>query len=121
MERSHEGHITEIIYKGAHNHPKPTPNRRSGSANTLDAPYQVGIQSCVDNDPVWTGAQKRTPEWRNDNVEVTSAGQNGTHFESGDVVDASSTFSNDEDEDDRATHGSVGYEGEGDESESKRR
>jgi len=30
VERSHEGHITEIIYKGAHNHPKPTPSRRPG-------------------------------------------------------------------------------------------
>ncbi|KAE8673569.1 WRKY DNA-binding protein 2 isoform 3 [Hibiscus syriacus] len=37
--------------------------------------------------------------------------------------DVSSTFSNDEDEDDRGTHGSLilGYDGEGDESESKRR
>ncbi|XP_065863009.1 probable WRKY transcription factor 2 [Euphorbia lathyris] len=147
VERSHEGHITEIIYKGAHNHPKPTPNRRSaiGPSNALvdaqlDVPDQVGIQSCVDNDPMWTDAQKGTaagtPEWRNDNGEVTSSANagpeyghpsstvqahNGTHFESGDVVDASSTFSNDEDEDDRATHGSVGYDGEGDESESKRR
>lgn len=142
VERSHEGHITEIIYKGAHNHPKPPPNRRSaiGSSNPLsdmqlDIPEQAGAHG--DGDPVWAGTQKAAADWRHDNLEVTSSslgpefcntsttlqGQNGTPFESGDAVDASSTFSNDEDEDDRATHGSVslGCDGEGDESESKRR
>ncbi|KAF8026298.1 hypothetical protein BT93_F2940 [Corymbia citriodora subsp. variegata] len=29
FERSPDGHITEIIYKGTHNHPKPQPNRRA--------------------------------------------------------------------------------------------
>nr|CAD1822659.1 unnamed protein product [Ananas comosus var. bracteatus] len=29
LERSHDGQITEIIYKGKHDHPKPQPNRRS--------------------------------------------------------------------------------------------
>uniref|UniRef100_A0A0E0DF81 WRKY transcription factor WRKY24 n=1 Tax=Oryza meridionalis TaxID=40149 RepID=A0A0E0DF81_9ORYZ len=28
VERSHEGHVTEIIYKGTHNHPKPAASRR---------------------------------------------------------------------------------------------
>lgn len=28
FERSPDGHITEIIYKGTHDHPKPLPNRR---------------------------------------------------------------------------------------------
>ncbi|KAJ4827937.1 hypothetical protein Tsubulata_032739 [Turnera subulata] len=144
VERSHEGHITEIIYKGAHNHPKPPPNRRStiGSSNSLvdmqlDVPEQ--LQNGAGNDPIWATTQKGTatgtPDWRQDSIEVTSSAsgvlefgnppmnqaQNGSHFESGDAVDASSTFSNDEDEDDRATHGSVGYDGEDDESESKRR
>lgn len=146
VERSHEGHITEIIYKGAHNHPKPPPNRRSAIGSNplldmqIDIPEQAGLQSGADGDPVWANAQKGTtggtPDWRHDNVEVTSSAsvgpeycnqssslpaQNGNHIESGDAVDASSTFSNDEDEDDRATHGSVGYDGEEDESESKRR
>ncbi|GMN59846.1 hypothetical protein TIFTF001_028940 [Ficus carica] len=144
VERSHEGHITEIIYKGTHNHPKP-PNRRSsvGSFNPLiemqmDIPEQAGLQSGGDGDPVWASAQKGTVDWRHDNLEVTSSAsvgpnycnqstslqaQNGTQLESGDAVDASSTFSNDEDEDDRGTHGSVslGHDGEEDESESKRR
>ncbi|XP_022716598.1 probable WRKY transcription factor 2 isoform X2 [Durio zibethinus] len=145
VERSHEGHITEIIYKGAHNHPIPPSNRRSviGSSNPLidiqlEIPGQNGPQNVTCGDPVWATAQKGTVaaahNWRHDNIEVTSSatvgpeygnGQapNNTHFESGDAVDASSTFSNDEDEDDGGTHGSVslGYDGEGDESESKRR
>ncbi|XP_021905874.1 probable WRKY transcription factor 2 [Carica papaya] len=149
VERSHEGHITEIIYKGAHNHPKPPPNRRSaiGSSNPvldmqIDGPEQPGQQNGIDGDSIWANTQKGTasgtPDWRHDNVEVTSSAtlgpeygnqsaalhaQNGAQLESGDAIDASSTFSNDEDEEDRATHGSVslGYEGEGDESESKRR
>ncbi|WOL17625.1 WRKY transcription factor SUSIBA2-like isoform X1 [Canna indica] len=29
IERSHDGQITEISYKGKHDHPKPQPNRRS--------------------------------------------------------------------------------------------
>ncbi|KAL1085212.1 hypothetical protein V6Z11_D08G035100 [Gossypium hirsutum] len=145
VERSHEGHITEIIYKGAHNHPKPPPNRRSsiGSSNPLidvqlELPEQTGLQNGTDGEPVWATAQKpmvaATHDWTHENIEMTSSATicpengtapapNGTHIESGDAVDASSTFSNDEDEDDRGTHGSVslGYDGEGDESESKRR
>ncbi|EYU33756.1 hypothetical protein MIMGU_mgv1a019661mg [Erythranthe guttata] len=79
VERSHEGHITEIIYKGAHKHPKPPPNRRS----SLGPP---------------------------------SNGADGG-------VDRSLTLSNEEEEDDRVTHGSVslGCDGEGEELESKRR
>ncbi|KAI4307527.1 hypothetical protein L6164_030704 [Bauhinia variegata] len=149
VERSHEGHITEIIYKGAHNHPKPSPNRRSaiGSVNPptgmqVDNPEGSELPRAGDGDLGWASAQKgnitRAADWKHDNIEVTSSASvgpeycnqssnlqthNGTHFESGDAMDASSTFSNDEDEDDRATHGSVtlGYDGEGDESESKRR
>ncbi|KAK1435563.1 hypothetical protein QVD17_01329 [Tagetes erecta] len=106
VERSHAGHITEIIYKGAHNHPKPPPNRRSGFGSSSD--IQSGTEGGQDG-----------------NLEVTSSTVHGTQLESSDPVDGSLTFSNDEDgeDDDRATHGSVslGCDGEGDESESKRR
>ncbi|CAM8910554.1 unnamed protein product [Rhodiola kirilowii] len=33
VERSLEGHITEIVYKGSHNHPKPQSTRRSASSH----------------------------------------------------------------------------------------
>lgn len=146
VERAQEGHITEIIYKGAHSHPKPQPNRRSalGSSNAVsDMQLENNEQTVTDCDPLWTNVQRGNgaSDWRNDNPEVTSTAaatlrteycngatatlqaQNGNQFESGDAIDGSSTFSNDEEEDDRATHGSVslGYDGEGDESESKRR
>ncbi|KAF7831305.1 putative WRKY transcription factor 20 isoform X1 [Senna tora] len=39
FERSHDGQITEIIYKGKHDHPKPLPNRRY-SAGTIISSMQ---------------------------------------------------------------------------------
>ncbi|GAB2272117.1 WRKY transcription factor [Dionaea muscipula] len=33
VERSQDGHITEIVYKGNHNHPKPQSNNRRSSAD----------------------------------------------------------------------------------------
>lgn len=147
VERSHEGHITEIIYKGAHNHPKPPPSRRSGIGSTnphadmqVDNPEHGEPQGGSGGDLGWANVQKGNiagaGNWKHDNLEATSAvnpgygnqstnlqTQNGTtHIDSGDAVDRSSTFSNEE-EDDQGTHGSVslGYDAEGDESESKRR
>ncbi|KAG1363824.1 putative WRKY transcription factor 2 [Cocos nucifera] len=148
VERSHDGHVTEIIYKGAHNHPKPPPNRRSGVPSShpfndpqIDASEQPGSQASFDRKPLWaTSTQNGTggQEWRGDGQEATSSAtvaaelcdpstsiqtQDGPRFESQDAIDVSSTLSNDEEEDDRATHGSVslGGDGEGDETESKRR
>ncbi|PIN21066.1 hypothetical protein CDL12_06243 [Handroanthus impetiginosus] len=142
VERSYEGHITEIIYTGAHNHPKPPPNRRSslGSSNAFgDVQLESEQPGTGENgNLVWSSMQKGNisggPDWSQENVEATTSAiheygngatfqaQSGAQNETGDGVDRSSTFSNDE-EDDRVTHGSVslGYDGEGDDSESKRR
>ncbi|KAM7269649.1 hypothetical protein ACFE04_025146 [Oxalis oulophora] len=116
-------------------HDEERDQRVSGDSTALgtqlDAPEQLGPQSYADGNSLWASAQKAAA----DNIEVTSAASQGPeiqsatlptqngNFEPGDAVDASSTFSNGEDEDDRATHGSVslGCDGEGDESESKRR
>ncbi|XP_057966277.1 probable WRKY transcription factor 20 isoform X2 [Malania oleifera] len=35
FERSHDGQITEIIYKGTHDHPKPQPNRRLAAGTVM--------------------------------------------------------------------------------------
>ncbi|KAG5546667.1 hypothetical protein RHGRI_018738 [Rhododendron griersonianum] len=35
FERSHEGQITEIVYKGTHDHPKPQPSRRVSAGSIL--------------------------------------------------------------------------------------
>ncbi|CAN8252984.1 unnamed protein product [Cochlearia groenlandica] len=132
VERSKEGHITEIIYKGAHNHSKPQLNRHSGMQVDSSAAYVGG---CNNTQQQGGSNEKKTEEgFEHGNQSSSVQGQQtgGGQFETGEasvvVVDASSTFSNDEEEDDRGTHGSVslGYDGgggggEGDESESKRR
>ncbi|CAM8888071.1 unnamed protein product [Rhodiola kirilowii] len=140
VERSLEGLVTEIIYNGKHNHPKPALNRRpSMGFNQFDDIH--GTENGGDRASVWgathNGLLSGTREWRDDSFEhnsLTSMNselrnpshtlqmQNSAVVESGDVVDPSSTFSNDE-EDDRGTHGSesIANDGEGDESESKRR
>ncbi|GAU29571.1 hypothetical protein TSUD_153210 [Trifolium subterraneum] len=35
FERSHDGQITEIVYKGTHDHPKPQPSRRYSGGNVM--------------------------------------------------------------------------------------
>lgn len=35
FERSHDGQISEIIYKGTHDHPKPQPSRRYGAGSIM--------------------------------------------------------------------------------------
>ncbi|KAI6688623.1 hypothetical protein NL676_025451 [Syzygium grande] len=143
--------------KGSENHlqggpqsPETSTEPRSviGGANALgdmqlDIPEQMGLQNAADADPAWANMQKTVgtggPEWRQDNLEVTSSPSDGPEFsnaptslqaqnggnqlESGDQVDASSTFSNDECDDEQQTRGSVSlaYDGEEDESDSKRR
>ncbi|KAL6538516.1 WRKY transcription factor [Orobanche gracilis] len=117
VERSHDGHITEIIYKGAHNHPKPQAVRRlsllgpSNGAGEILALKSEQVGTGASGDLIWSTVQE--------------PGQNGSQYELGDGVNGSCTFSNDgnDDDDDRVTHGSVslGCDGEGDESESKRR
>ncbi|XAR67300.1 hypothetical protein NMG60_11002005 [Bertholletia excelsa] len=129
VERSHEGQITEIIYSGTHNHPKPPPNRRSAigfpnppTDNQLNGADQTGAQIGFEGgDPVWISAQKASA------AEVSPAVSMGaecrpSHFELGDAVDGSS-ISNNEEEDDQGAHGSVslGYDGEEDGPDSKRR
>ncbi|XP_010539365.1 PREDICTED: probable WRKY transcription factor 2 [Tarenaya hassleriana] len=136
VERSREGHVTEIIYKGAHNHPKPPPNRRAaaiGSSGTslldlqIDGTEQSEQQqsSMGRDDSPWLVAQQAGTN--NENGEETSP-DSTTGFESGqmqvhggthryDDDDDDDDGANDEDEDDdHVMHGS-----EGDETEPKRR
>ncbi|KAJ8505453.1 hypothetical protein OPV22_006339 [Ensete ventricosum] len=148
VERSHEGHITEIIYKGAHNHPKPHLNRRPGIPSShpfndtqIDSTEQSGLQTSCDGKPAKGSSQSGNggQDWLVNGLEATSStpaaaaeqcdpsnslpqNQDGTRLSS-DAIGVSSTMSNDEEDDDRATHGSVslGCDGEGDETESKRR
>ncbi|KAK4762576.1 hypothetical protein SAY86_008344 [Trapa natans] len=65
VERSHDGQITEIIYKGAHNHPKPQPPRRGGgSTSALGAALSlaenvpdIGEGAGAEGGDAWRNAQ----------------------------------------------------------------
>ncbi|EYU27515.1 hypothetical protein ABFS82_13G151100 [Erythranthe guttata] len=126
VERSNEGHITEIIYKGTHNHLKPPPNRRSiigGFSNSLGCDMQIdseeqqpGSGGGEVGDLVWSAMQNGNDvvgptDWKQENLETQSGAH---HYEAG---DGASPFTNDEEvEEERATH-----DAEGDELDSKRR
>ncbi|PKU70434.1 probable WRKY transcription factor 2 [Dendrobium catenatum] len=101
VELSQDGHATEIIYKGTHNHLKSSiPLSHSGNDLQIDEldPNQyasVPIEQCEQSSP---------------------------YAETPDGADASSFLSND-DEDEQETHGSASpdRDSDGDETESKRR
>ncbi|KAL0919445.1 hypothetical protein M5K25_011539 [Dendrobium thyrsiflorum] len=108
IERSLQGHITEIIYKGSHNHPKPPSNHRSSfpSSKQLHGPqsdssYHPGSVANFKGNPSWASTQDgfKGPEWSDG---------------SGVSIDK---------EDNEATHGSlsVDYNIDQEEMESKRR
>ncbi|KAJ4913248.1 putative WRKY transcription factor 34 [Raphanus sativus] len=116
VERSREGHITEIIYAKNHNHPKPSPNRRSGIGSSgtcndmqLDGTEQQESFAGTDENVEWT-----SPVSHSGSMQV----QSGTQFGYGDAA-----FFNVEGEEERTSHMSlsIGGNGEADESEPKRR
>lgn len=132
VERSLEGHVTEIIYRGAHNHPKPSSNRRSSTSSShsfsdahmdnsdyhvLDANFDGKLSSL--NVQNGDGGS----EWRGDGMEAVSSAS-VAEFETSNSMQThlSSAMSNDEEED-GATHGSfsMGCDAEGEEIDSKRR
>jgi WRKY transcription factor 33 len=57
VERSPEGQVTEIVYKGTHNHPKPQGSTRRGAALTTSAP-----SSYVHSFGAMSGTPVATPE-----------------------------------------------------------
>nr|QGQ64035.1 WRKY transcription factor 12 [Santalum album] len=150
VERSHDGQITEIIYKAAHNHPKPQPSRRSalgsGFSSNEMAEMAGGSGSC-DKAEGWSVSANFQPgsreikvssNWRGDGLERTSStsvvtdlsdpisttqGKSVGAFESADTPELSSTLASHDDEEDQATQGSIslGDDADEDESESKRR
>lgn len=150
VERSHDGQITEIIYKGTHNHAKPQLNRRAslGSAFSTSDMSEMGEGSgaCVkiEGGSVWRNIQsgskdiKVGSDWRADGLEGTSStsvvselsdplsatqGKSLCVFESAETPELSSTLASHDDDEDRATQGSIslGDDADEEESESKRR
>ncbi|MBA0872750.1 hypothetical protein Goshw_019853 [Gossypium schwendimanii] len=151
VERSLDGQITEIIYKGAHNHSKPQPCRRPSLGSTLSSEEMSesvegnGTSVKVEGGLIWRNSQAGSKEiklgsdWRADGLERTSSsivtdlsdplstaqGKSVGMFESAETPEFSSTLASHNDEnDDRATQGSISLCGDAandDESESKRR
>jgi WRKY transcription factor 2 len=132
VERSQDGHITEIVYKGSHSHPLPPPNRRL-SVPLLHfsdlAQENIGSKSCHNA----ATSQGSTPNGQLHDVHsvletklsgslITTEIADRTVMECPEAVDASSTISSN-DKDEKATHGSIPstFNGDNDESESKRR
>lgn len=146
VERSLEGHITEIIYKGAHNHPKPMPSRRpgvqqpvhpSGDAVQADAADNLGSQqanAAEANHQPWRAGVQDGMDAATSSPSVpgelcdSSASMQVEHaprgFRSPEGADVTSAPSDEVDGDDRVALGSMSHGGadaEGDELESKRR
>ncbi|XP_040991934.1 WRKY transcription factor WRKY24-like isoform X1 [Juglans microcarpa x Juglans regia] len=48
VERSIDGHITEIVYKGSHNHAKPQSTRRSSSSSSASYVIQASNSALTD-------------------------------------------------------------------------
>ncbi|XP_037491886.1 WRKY transcription factor SUSIBA2 isoform X1 [Jatropha curcas] len=144
IERSHDGQITEIIYKGAHNHPKPQPSRRAqvGPASSFDEMPEMDEASenrvKVEVGSIWKNPQPGSRDFKADGLERTSSTSVLTElsdpfsttqvksigtFESAETPELSSTLVSNDDDDDGATQGSlyVGVDADIEESESKRR
>ncbi|KAL9234872.1 hypothetical protein vseg_009690 [Gypsophila vaccaria] len=149
VERSHDGQITEIIYKNAHNHPKPQPCRKSPFGSLpLDDTSNAGNGSSSssyfakpEGCSVWQNAKLDTnirADWQIDGLERPSSTSVVTEIsdppsisgktpfgvlESTGTPEYSSTLGNyDDDEEDAATPGNFSH-GDDDEKEpdSKRR
>ena len=146
VERSHEGHITEIIYKGTHSHPKPAQSRRPGVPPVH--PFVEGAQAdAPDNPRPHTNTAEARQAWHNnagvkdlpgDGMDAApppsvpgelcdSSASMQIHDAGGvDAASAATAGSDEVDGEDRVTHGSMsqgggGADADGDELESKRR
>nr|AYN74370.1 WRKY33 [Polygonum cuspidatum] len=72
VEMSLEGHVTEIVYKGSHNHPKPQPKR--SSYDSLDAPVPaVGSSQSMEPSPNLTPETSSVSMEDDDEFDHTSA------------------------------------------------
>lgn len=143
VERSHDGQITEIIYKGGHSHSKPQPSRQSSSlfSNDMsDISEGNGPYVNIEGAPIWRNIQPGPKYWKGESLEGTSSTSMATELSdplstkrkrsSMGVIglpespDFSSTVASHEDDDDGTILGRTslgGDAGDDDESESKRR
>ncbi|CAJ1822962.1 unnamed protein product [Sphenostylis stenocarpa] len=146
VERSHDGQITEIIYKGTHNHAKPHPNHRGSALSTDEISDMAEDRALakVDSGFMWRNIQsglkdsKNSLDWKADGQERTSSTSVVTEisdptstnkakslsmFESEETPELSSTLPSHDMDEDAATQALLLVEddAENDESEPKRR
>ncbi|XP_014498138.1 probable WRKY transcription factor 33 isoform X1 [Vigna radiata var. radiata] len=144
VERSHDGQITEIIYKGNHNHVKPHSSHRGSALSTDEVSdmAEEGALAKADGGFMWKNIQsgikdsKNSLDWKADGQERTSPTSGVTEisdpistnkakslsmFESEETPELSSTLASHDMEEDGATQAIVEDEVENDESEPKRR
>ncbi|KAI3441433.1 uncharacterized protein J3R85_002344, partial [Psidium guajava] len=83
VERSLDGHITEIVYKGTHNHAKPLSTRRSSSQSIqppssstgyLENPDQLALAACSENGQQDSSASMGDEEFEENSQMSNSAG-----------------------------------------------
>ncbi|KAL4366836.1 hypothetical protein GQ457_05G017580 [Hibiscus cannabinus] len=70
VERSADGHITEIIYKGAHNHDKPQPNKQAkggsdGNANSQANPEFGSLGAALNSNKLSETMSSYSVPWKN--------------------------------------------------------
>ena len=143
VERSHDGHITEIIYKGNHNHVKPHSSRRTSvpSNDEMSETAEANETSDrVDIDTVWGNIQLRAkdakynPDGQPEGQERTSSPSVVTDvsdtakraraagmFESDDAPEHSSSFANHDGDKDGATRAVLPVEDIAEEADSESR
>ncbi|GMH10357.1 hypothetical protein Nepgr_012198 [Nepenthes gracilis] len=121
VERSQDGQITEIIYTGAHCHPKPQPSRRTtyGSSVSFSEVSELGEggDPCVkaDGGPIWRSIPDGLERTSSTSVVTqvsdplsTTEGKRVGMLESTETPELSSTLASHEDEEeDAATLGSM--------------
>ncbi|GMH12353.1 hypothetical protein Nepgr_014194 [Nepenthes gracilis] len=98
VEKSLDGQITEIVYKGSHNHPKPQNSRRSSAsaASTSSQPMQFLPPITEVQDPSFAGQMESVATPDNSSISVVD----GDHDRSSDQNSGSTGHEFDEDEPD---------------------
>ncbi|XP_030537315.1 probable WRKY transcription factor 33 isoform X2 [Rhodamnia argentea] len=83
VERSLDGHITEIVYKGTHNHAKPLSTRRSSSQSIqppssstayFENPDQLALAACSENGQQDSSASMGDEDFEENSQMSNSAG-----------------------------------------------